>query len=323
MNRIQILLAVLAVLLAGAGYRYISHNKEPHSHTESSEAHGHAEEKGDDHTEEKTSTTITSEAAQASGIKTEPAGPQALRETLALNGKIILNPETSADIRARFPGIVRSVQKTVGQTVTKGEVVARVESNDSLQTYAVTSPLSGMVITRNANVGDTAADQPMFTVANLGTVVAEMHVFPQDLPRIRLGQTVQVQTADGHTKADGTIKALLPTADASTQTVIAWVVLNNEANLWRPGMVVQGGAVISQEEVPVAIHNEALQNVNNAPVIFIAQGNTYSARPIKTGRTDGTFTEVTEGLTAGESYVTTNSFIVKADLGKSGAEHTH
>lgn len=321
MNRTSILLSLAAILAAVGAYRYVIQAND-HPPSEHEKSHEHAGEE-DEHNETANSTTITPEAAKASAIATDQVGPQSLRETVALNGKIILNPETSADIRARFPGVIRSVEKAVGQPVTKGETIARVESNDSLQTYSVTSPLSGIVISRNLNVGDTAADQPLLTVANLGSVVAELHVFPQDLPRMRIGQTVLIQTADGHTQSEGIVKALLPTADATTQTVIAWVLLKNESNSWRPGMVVHGGAVIKEEEVPLAVRNEALQTLNNSTVVFVAQGETYTARPVTTGLTDGVYTQVTQGLKAGETYVTTNSFIVKADIGKAGAEHAH
>ncbi|MDP2380154.1 MAG: heavy metal resistance protein CzcB, partial [Pseudohongiella sp.] len=39
--------------------------------------------------------------------------------------------------------------------------------------------------------------------------------------------------------------------------------------------------------------------------------------------TDGEFVEVLSGLSAGESYVVDNSYLIKADIEKSGAEHAH
>lgn len=281
----------------------------------------HAEEGGHDEGEK---TVIEPEAAKLAGIMVENVEAHTIRESLPLTGKVILNPNASAEIKARFPGVVRKVEKAVGQSVKKGDVLAYVESNDSLQTYAVTSPLSGVVLSRHASVGDTAAEEAMFTVADLDTVMAEFHVFPNDLARIQAGQTVQVQSVDGNIMADGEVKSLLPVANVDTQTVIAWVLLSNKDGRWRPGMAVQGGAVVNQQEVAMAVKASALQTMNDATVVFVQEGtNTYEVRPVKIGRSDGIMTEVLSGLEAGDKYVSKNSFVVKADIEKAGAEHEH
>lgn len=318
-------LTAAVLIIAGGGYWYGSQPNlntiAPAEGPEHAETDDHGHEKAG-HSEEQ-ATTITDEAAKAAGIVVETAGPANLSERLPLRGKIILNPETTAEVKARFAGVVKSVRKTIGQTVTKGETLATVESNDSLQTYAVTSPLAGVILARNINVGDTAADQPIFTVANLSTVTAELHVFPQDLSRVHVGQTVQVQSVDGSVDGSGTVKSLLPTTDADTQTVQVWVTMDNADARWRSGMAVQAGAVIGEEQATLAIKNTALQTLGDQTVVFVKEGTTYSAHPVKTGRTDGIYTEVLEGIEAGANYVSKNSFIVKADIGKAAAEHAH
>ena len=327
--------ANMSVIAPAGGSTEAPHTeKDGHGHKEGDgDGHGHAAEEGvhgeeakevhgDEHGEEG-STTITSEAAKAAGIVLETAGPVNLGERIPLRGKIILNPETTAEVKARFPGVVKSVRKAIGQSVAKGETLATVESNDSLQTYSVISPLAGVVLARNTNVGDTAAEQAMFTVANLATVTAELHVFPQDLSRVQVGQEVQVASVDGTVDGTGTVKSLLPTTDADTQTVQVWVLLDNADKRWRSGMAVQGGAVIGQAEVPLAVKTTAIQTMEDKPVVFVKEGDTYEAHPVKLGRSDGIYTEVLEGLESGSIYVSKNSFIVKADIGKAGAAHEH
>lgn len=313
------------ILLAGGAYLYFTSTQldtialaNVGEHTEVDE-HGHDKS---EHDEEK-STTIANESAKAAGIVVETAGPIKLSERLPLRGKIILNPETSAEVKARFAGVVKSVRVTLGQVVKKGETLATVESNDSLQTYAVASPLAGTVLAQHAHVGDTASEDPIFTVANLSTVTAELHIFPQDLSRIRVGQTVYVQSVDGSLEGAGTVKSLLPTTNAETQTVPMWVTLDNDDARWRSGMAVQAGAIISEEQAALAVRNTALQTLQDQTVVFVKEGETYSAHSVKTGRTDGIFTEVLEGIEAGAVYVSKNSFIVKADIGKASAEHQH
>jgi cobalt-zinc-cadmium efflux system membrane fusion protein len=310
----HIIIVGIALALAGGGLFMLLPSQPkvaPESSAQAEEAHEN----------EAKATTIKAESAKAAGIGVETAGSAQLDERLALTGKIILNPETSAEVKARFPGIVKSVRKTVGEAVAVGETLATVESNDSLQTYAVTSPRAGVVLNRQANVGDTAAENTMFTVANLATVVAELHVFPKDLSRIQVGQQVDVQSIDGTIKGTGEITSLLPTAEADTQSVAAWVRLTNEDKQWKAGMAIQGAAVVNRKEVPLAVKTPALQTLDNQQVVFVNKGETYTAVSVTVGQSDGTWTEITTGLTSGSLYVAQNSFVVKADIEKAGAEH--
>src|SRR3546814_4222908 len=82
------------------------------------------------------------------------AGPAQIRETLSLYGAIVPNAERVRDIAARYPGVIRSVDRSIGDTVRQGQVLATVESNESLQTYSVVAPLAGVVTHRIANPGD-------------------------------------------------------------------------------------------------------------------------------------------------------------------------
>src|SRR5690606_24628953 len=90
-------------------------------------------------------TTIARDMAAAAGIKTAVAAPGRLQETLALYGTIQPNAERVRHVVARFPGPIRSVNKQVGDAVRAGETLATVESNDSLQNYAVVAPIAGVI----------------------------------------------------------------------------------------------------------------------------------------------------------------------------------
>jgi cobalt-zinc-cadmium efflux system membrane fusion protein len=322
MNTKNIALTGTLVALAAGGYFWLAPSiKEQAQLNAITPAEGNKEAPAEtEHTEAK-ATTITAEAAKVAAIGVETAGPVTIRESLPLTGKIILNPDAEAEIKARFPGVVKKLEKAVGDSVRKGDVLAYVESNDSLQTYPVTSPLAGTVLSRSVNVGDTAAEAPMFVVADLNRLMAEFHVFPRDLERMRVGQVVRVQNMDASVTEDGTVKSLLPTTNSDTQTVMALISLGETGSQWRPGMAVQGGALVSQQDVSLGVKNSALQTMDGKTVVFAQKNENYQAREVKLGRSDGVQTEVLAGLTAGENYVARNSFVVKADIEKSGAGH--
>ena len=101
------------------------------------------------------------------------------------------------------------------------------------------------------------------------------------------------------------------------------VVLDNQDGRWHPGMFVNVELVSEENEVPIAVSAQALQNLRDWIVVFGRYGNYLEARPLELGRSDGKMVEVIKGLAAGEQYATGNSFAIKADIEKAGATYDH
>jgi cobalt-zinc-cadmium efflux system membrane fusion protein len=308
----KLILVVAALALAAGGYWALGSRGEEAS----------AEAQGEEHAEAAAdSTVISQEAIEAAGIKSEAAGTGSISETVTLSGRITLNQNTLAQVKARFAGVVREVRKGQGELVAEGDVLAIVESNDSLQPYEVKSPIAGVIMARNTNVGDVAGDTPLFTIANISDVWAEFHVFPRNIDQIKAGQQVRVTSFEGGHSGEASIAVVLPLAESSSQTVVARVTLPNPDGVWRSGMTVRGDVVIKEQDAPVAVRTQAIQHMDGKTVVFVQEGDRYLMRPIKTGTSDSQWTEVVEGLKPGETYVSENSFLIKADIGKAGAEH--
>lgn len=312
-----------------------SHDEHGHDHkageskTEGKESHAEDEEKsegehGHGHEEGPTDRTEISEtASKTAGIVVVEAGSATVNETLSLTGRITLNQNRTALVKARFPGIVRDVKKTQGETVNADDILATVESNESLQVYPVKSPISGVILSRNTNIGDVAADAPMFTVADISELWVELHVFPQDASRVKQGQAITISSTECEDVQHSSITALLPITEASSQTLLARSIIKNLDNHWLPGMSVRGDVVLNSREVPLAIKTSAIQRMEGQQVIFVKEGNNYLMRQVKLGASDPEWTEVLGGLKPGEHYVSEGSFTVKADIGKAGAAHEH
>ncbi|MFZ5609835.1 MAG: efflux RND transporter periplasmic adaptor subunit [Pseudomonadota bacterium] len=268
--------------------------------------------------------TIIDEAiARDAGIIAEPAGPAVLTQTLGVIGRTELGHGAQAVLRARFPGQVLAVDKAVGDRVRSGERLARVENNESLRPYDIVSPIDGVVLERRTNVGDVAGADPVFIVGDLTRLHVDFHIFPKDLQHVASGQPVTVTSIDGHFTAPTRIETFLPAKVAGVQTVIARATLSNPNLTLMPGMTVEGAIVIRQEEVPLAVRTSALQRFRDFTVVFAKVGETYEVRMLELGRQTPEWTEVLGGLRAGQDYVTHNSFLIKADIEKSGASHDH
>ena len=308
-----------------AGHDHAEHAKEPAAEKAESE---HGEEKGDEHghghEEGPTDRTELQPAVmQSSGITLATAGSAHIAHTVALTGRVTLNQNASAVVRARFPGLVQAVYKSQGDTVTAGETMALVESNEGLQRYPLKSPIAGTVLSRDTQVGDVAGDAPLFTVADIRELWVELYVFPQDVGKVAVGQMLRVKSSECEERQETAITSVLPLTNAATQTVLARAVIRNLDNHWLPGMMIQGELATAEKEARVAVNNAALQRMEGKDVVFVQEGDAYVMRPVTTGLRDSERTEIVAGLKAGERYVNEGSFTVKADIGKSSAEHEH
>jgi membrane fusion protein, heavy metal efflux system len=299
-----------------------NHEEHDAPHEDGEEHGGHEEHDGhEEHGEDTTS--ISPEAARQAGIVVMKASPGNVKELLTLTGRVTLNPNTTVNVPGRFPGIVKSVHVNLGEQVKKGQILARIESNESLRVYKVTAPMDGVILERNTNSGDVAGDNPLFKVADLSDVWAEFHIFPKDLDRVLEGMPVRVHTLNGNVEQHANINLILPTADRFSQTIQAFVTLPNPSGHWRPGMMVEGDVVVREKRTPIAVKASAMQTLENRQVIFVQEGSSFQARPVETGIAGGGMVEILSGLKSGEVYAAEGSFIIKADIGKEAAEHNH
>lgn len=265
---------------------------------------------------------IADEMAAANGVKTAEVGAGVIRETIALYGVIRPNAQAQRDVSARYAGVVRSIDVRVGDAVKAGERLATIESNESLQVYAIHAPIAGTITQRHANPGESVGDQPLFELADFSSVWAQLSVFPRDRARLSAGQRVDVAASDGAARGGGRIGYISPLG-ADGQTLVARVELDNRDGAWTPGQFVDARVAVAQVPADVLVPLGALQKFRDRDVVFVVEGQDYQALPVTLGRRDDENVEVTDGLAPGARVVVANSFLLKADVEKSGAAHEH
>jgi cobalt-zinc-cadmium efflux system membrane fusion protein len=315
MNKLIVTFLVLA-LIAGCGGNQDSADEHEHGHADASEKseRGHSYEGR---------TTIDAQTARSMGIETAQAGPAPLKLQLSLSGVIQADPARVSRVRARYPGIVREVAVQPWTTVAKGALLASVQSNESLQNYAVNAPIGGVVVEHRAQVGEATGEEMLFTIVDLSRVWVELDVFQNDLTRIADNQPVEVFDLDGRKLADGRVSRIAPLAVHGSQSVRARVVLENATGALRPGQFVSGRVTVNEFQSTLAVEKSALQRFRDLDVVFEQVGDTYEVRMLELGRADATRVEVLAGLDPGARYVTRNSYLIKADIEKAGASHDH
>jgi cobalt-zinc-cadmium efflux system membrane fusion protein len=247
-----------------------------------------------------------------------------LDEVLEVYGRVSLDLDGVRRATARFAGVVVEARKSLGDKVAAGEVVARVENSQTLVSAEVKAPGAGVVIARTAAAGEVVAEgAALYTIAGLDKVWVELEIPSKDLGRVKAGQAVVLHADDGREATKGVIASVSPLVSAENQTALARVVVLNPDGSWRPGGFVKGAVTLSSSRAPVTVKASALQTLFSFTVVFSQHGDVYQARPLELGRRSGDRVEVLKGLAAGETYVSEGSFLIKADIGKTGASHDH
>lgn len=267
-------------------------------------------------------TEIPQRVAEAQGLAVEAAGPAVIVETIALTGTVQADPGRISEVRPRFPGVVTSVTRTVGDVVARGETLATVETNESLRAVAVEAPIGGLIVDRQVQAGQATGQDPLFVITDLSEVWIYLDVFGDDIDTVAAGQAVRIETLSG-TVLDETIDWISPLVAHGSQSVRARVTVPNPDGRLRPGQFVRASVEIARHAVPLAVRLDALQRFRESDVVFARVGDVYEVRMLELGRRDAERVEVLDGLRPGEDYVTTNSYLIKADIEKSGASHDH
>jgi cobalt-zinc-cadmium efflux system membrane fusion protein len=269
---------------------------------------------------------LSAEDMREFDIGVETAAPGKLAMIVKLPGEITYNADHLAHIAPRFPGVVKEVRKQLGDRVEKGEVLALIESSESLSPYEVVSLIDGTVVEKHITVGEVVKDDAeIYQVANLNTVWLNLTVYQKDLSTIRVGQPVTVSAGAGIQDVRGTISYISPIVDEHTRTAKARAVLNNGAGALRPGLFVTADVVVATHDVPVLVPRTALQTIDDQASVFVKTSEGFQPKSVVVGRRNDVMAEVISGLSTGQQYVAKGAFTLKAQLSKGafGDGHNH
>lgn len=264
-------------------------------------------------------TKILDVMAQEMAIETELVTSQTLTTTASVFGRLVQPENATRQITARYPGKVTQLNVVKGQQVKKGQALMRIQSNDSLQAYVVYAPISGVVSMQNTAVGEQAFEQSLLTIVNMDELYAELKVFPQQ--QIQVGAKVQLNI-EGSESIQGKIEDRLFSVDKDQSTTYR-VKFDNAQRQLLPGQFVQADVVTEEFSVAMAVKKDGLQAFRDFTVVYAKIGEEYEVRMLELGRQAGDWIEVLSGIELGTEYVTENSYIIKADIEKSGASHDH
>ncbi len=311
---------LISALALAASLAACSQEADEHA-AESSTAHTEAESKSDEH---EASTVIPAAIAEESGIAVQAVGPGVIADEHEVQGLLTPIDGRVAKVTARFPGPLRSLRANVGDQVRAGQTLATIESNLSLSTYSVATPISGVVTARNASVGSSASEgMALFEIADLSQLWVDLHIFGADTQHIQPGVPVKITRMSDDRTVEAVLERVLPGMATASQSTIARATIDNSDGLWRPGSAVKARITVEQQPVELMVPLAALQTMDGNDVVFVRVDDTYRAQPVQLGKRDVKRVEVLSGLHEGEQVVVQESYLIKADIEKAGAEHAH
>ena len=191
----------------------------------------------------------------------------------------------------------------------------------TLNRIALPSPISGQIIARSATLGQTvAADAELYRVANLSKVSLSVSLAAADAGQVLPGSRIEV-TAPGR-RGQARVTFVLPVLDQQTRLVPVIATLDNGAGQWRVGESIRASVQLPGRtgSTTITVPQVAVQTVEGKPVVFVRTTTGFKATPVTPGSLNGDQVTILSGLTGREQIAATNSFTLKAELGKSAAK---
>ena len=235
---------------------------------------------------------------------------------------------TEAKLRADL-----SRQKLVALAIDPKEVEESSKSDlnagkSSLRRYEVKSLVGGRVIERKVEVGSSVGQdndpKELYRVADLSTVWVELSIPTGSLEGIREGQTVTVVgTGNSAPRGTGKIVFISPVLDPETRSARVIADIANPDATWRPGSYVTAFTTIDELSVAVQVPRTSVQLIDGKEVVFVRTEAGFEKREVTLGKGNEDRVEIIAGLRPGEMVASKNTFLLKAELGKSEAEHSH
>jgi len=181
----------------------------------------------------------------------------------------------------------------------------------------IRAPFDGVVLTKNANVGDTitpfssALDTKgaVVTMADMSTLEVEADVSESNLQKVKVGQPCEIELdAIPDVRFEGSVSRMVPTVDRSKATVTTKIRFRDLDPRILPDMSAKvaflSEPVPSDQRAPrPAVSPAAIVERDGRRVVFVVRDRRVSAVPVQTGNKIGDVIELTQGPPPGDKVV--------------------
>ena len=251
---------------------------------------------------------LDTDQAKAIDLKTVQPSIQPLAQSLSLNGEIRPLPNSQADASVRINGQVTELYANTGDTVRKGQKLAKVQSflvGDPPPSVVVTAPIDGLIDVRNVKLGQSVQpNTALFSISNRDPIMVAANLYEEDIGKVKLGQTVNINVLSYPARLfKGKIILIEPNLDPLTRTVKVQIVLSNSQGPLKPNMSVQANIILEENSKAIAVPNAAILEANGEKFVFIQNKENYQRAVVTTGASNNKYTEIKEGIKFNDTVV--------------------
>lgn len=193
------------------------------------------------------------------------------------------------------------------------------------------APASGTISQRSISLGQmVSTSMPLYSISALESSWVEFAVPVSQVDRIQAGMSVQIE-AQGQRAVTGRVLQISSQADPQTRQLLVRAQVNEAAVWLKPNIWVDVTVGGESQVINLAVPANAIQSLNGQTVVFIAKNSAeakdsyeFHPQPVSATPLEGSdWVQVTAGLTAGQQYASSETFLLKSEIEKSEASHEH
>ncbi len=263
---------------------------------------------------------LSKEKQNLIGLETIPVKTKKLFRPIFATGKAIQDPQQMEFVFSPHGGELTRIFAPMGSWVNRGEPLLQING------MTIHAPKAGTVVSINALPG-LRIDRmiPIATIANTNPIRVIFDVFPQDMDRVQIGQSVEINLI-GHEEENfpGRVVYVSPNLDDTSQSMKVGVDVENLGGHIKYGMFVHGRILEPISESALVIPEKALVRFGEESAVFVVKGpEEFEKRPVKLGIATKDEVEIREGLQEGERIVTKGGFQLKSETQSHLLEEEH
>ena len=240
------------------------------------------------------------------------------QEELLLAKRLLTDVDNASDeAKASANSLVASARQRLAYWDIPAGEIAEIERRGAVRkTLTLRAPASGFVLEKTVLAGQKImGGEPLYRVADLGTVWVEGEVFEQDLAAVRMRQTVQIELeALPGSRWTGRISYIYPTLNPDTRTARIRVVVPNRDLRLKPGMYATMRITGAQRPSVVTVPRAAVLSTGERSIVFVREANgRLTPREVAIGTSSADRVEILRGVSAGETVVASATFLIDAE----------
>jgi RND family efflux transporter MFP subunit len=236
----------------------------------------------------------------------------------AVQSRRSLDPQGNTALRNEADNLVASARRKLQLwDIDEHEIETIVNADKPPRDVVFRSPAMGHLEEKLIVQG--SAVQPgmkLLNIADHTTMWLDAEVYEAQIPLVRMGQTVEatVDAMPGKT-FNGKVTFIYPHVDHMTRTLTVRATFDNPDFALKPGMYADANVIAQPEADAIQVPQEAVIDTGTRQIAFIAEGRGhFSPKTVRVGiRADEDRLQIVEGLSVGETVVTSGQFLLDVE----------